>query len=57
MKHAFTLFAVLFLASRISAQTNILSTNPIAEQVMLGNYDPAQYMASNVINHPDSIAA
>lgn len=38
------------------SQTNIISTNPIAEQVMLGNYDPATYMASNVINHPDSIA-
>lgn len=39
------------------AQTNILSTTPLAEQVMLGNYDPAQFMATNMINHPDSIAA
>lgn len=39
------------------SQTNILSTTPLAEQVMLGNYDPAQFMASNVINHPDSITA
>lgn len=52
-------YALLFLLSGIAAnsQTNILSTSPLAEQVMLGNYDPAQFMASNVINHPDSITA
>ncbi len=38
------------------AQTNILSTNPIAEQVMLGNYNPANYQASTLLNLPDTIS-
>lgn len=58
MKQTFTLIIALslFAFSSSSAQTNMLSTNPAAEQVMLGNYDPATYAASTVINHPDSIA-
>ena len=36
-------------------QTNILSTNPIAEQIMLGNYSPSSYISTTVINHHDSI--
>ena len=53
------LYFLFFMSIGFAAhsQTNILSTSPLAEQVMLGNYDPAQFMASNVINHPDSIAA
>ncbi|MEO5641886.1 MAG: M28 family peptidase [Bacteroidia bacterium] len=39
-----------------SAQTNIISTNPLAEQVMLGNYNPATYQASTIRNSPDSIS-
>ncbi len=35
----------------------MLSTNGTAEQVMLGNYTPSTYQASNVIIHPDSIIA
>ncbi|MCC6725832.1 MAG: M28 family peptidase [Saprospiraceae bacterium] len=38
-----------------TAQTNILSTNPIAEQIMLGNYDPAAYQPTVAISHPDDI--
>lgn len=38
------------------AQTNITSTNPLAEQIMLGNYNPSLYMASNVLNRPDTIS-
>lgn len=53
----FYLPLLLLLPAALFSQTNILSTSPLAEQVMLGNYDPAQFMASNVINHPDSIAA
>ncbi|MDF1673078.1 MAG: M28 family peptidase [Vicingaceae bacterium] len=37
------------------SQTNIISTNPIAEQIMLGNYSPSSYPASVLINNPDSI--
>lgn len=48
--------AILVLSfSRSGAQVNIISTNPVAHQVLLGNYDPSQYMPSVVINHPDSI--
>lgn len=46
----------LFFPSFIFAQTNIISTNPAAEQVMLGNYDPATYFATNILNHPDTIS-
>ncbi|MFT5821653.1 MAG: Zn-dependent M28 family amino/carboxypeptidase [Crocinitomix sp.] len=38
-----------------SAQLNIISTNPIAEQVMLGYFDPADYVATEVINAHDDI--
>lgn len=38
------------------AQTNIISTNPLAEQIMLGNYNPSLYIASAVLNHPDTIS-
>ena len=40
----------------VSAQTNIISTNPTAELVMLGNYDPNTYLASTVLMHPDTIS-
>ncbi|MCW5922362.1 MAG: M28 family peptidase [Saprospiraceae bacterium] len=39
------------------AQTNILTTNPLAEQILLGNYDPADYAASTIVNVPSIIAA
>ncbi len=38
-----------------NAQTNTLSTNPVAEAVMLGNYDVADYLAVDVLNHPEQI--
>jgi peptidase M28-like protein len=55
MKKSFTtlLFSLAFIA--IYGQTNMLSTNAVAEEVMLGNYDPAGYMPSTVLNHPDEI--
>src|ERR1019366_3737280 len=57
MRSAFLLFATLIIGSAHSfAQTNIICTNPIAEQVMQGNYDPATYTAPVVISHPDSIS-
>jgi hypothetical protein len=55
MRQVLLSFCILISAT-ISAQTNIISTNPAAEQVMLGNYDPAIYHASTIINHPDSIS-
>ncbi len=37
------------------AQTNILSSNLIAEQVLLGNYNPSVYFAITILNRPDTI--
>src|SRR5688500_14371720 len=39
------------------AQTNIICTSPVAEQVMRGNYNPSQYLATNIINLPVSSTA
>ncbi len=53
----FLIISIVFVTERSSAQgTAFLCTNPAAEQAMLGNYDPAIYAASVVINHPDSIS-
>lgn len=52
----FLLLGFLFAATTLSAQNNILSTDSMAEQVMLGHYNPAQYTASTVLNHPDTIS-
>ena len=49
------LTGLLAMSSFLFSQTNMLSTNPLAEAVMLGNYDPADYMPSTVLNHPDEI--
>ncbi len=37
------------------AQTNIISTNPLAEKIMLGNYNPATYKPIKILNLPDTI--
>lgn len=48
---------LLSLGSFIAqAQSNIISVNPLAGQIMKGNYDPALYMPSVVLNHPDTIS-
>lgn len=46
---------LICISANLFSQTNILSTNPIAEDIMLGNYDPANYTASTVIDQPDAI--
>ncbi|HLP14040.1 MAG TPA: M28 family peptidase [Flavobacteriales bacterium] len=54
-----SLLLVIFAFCTVYAKSqaiNILSTNTTAEQVMLGNYNPATYMASTIICHPDSIS-
>jgi hypothetical protein len=56
MKKAILIQLCILAFLQGNAQTNILSTNPVAEEVMLGNYDPADYMATNVINLPDDIS-
>jgi hypothetical protein len=44
-----------FLTSVSYGQLNIQSTNPIAEQVMLGDFDPSDYAATEVISAHDDI--
>lgn len=50
-------FIMLSYCSYNNAQVNIISTDSVAEQVMLGNYDPSVYLASNILNHPDTISS
>jgi hypothetical protein len=52
----FLLAISICISVALSAQTNIISTNPLAEQIMLGNYNPATYQASTILNHPDTIS-
>jgi hypothetical protein len=51
----FTTLLFSLLSLSLFAQTNILTTNPLAREIMLGNYNPADYAASVVIDHPDDI--
>ena len=48
-------FAVMFFFLHANAQTNIICSNPDANQVMKGNYDPQNFLPGQIINHPDSI--
>ena len=49
------LLSILYYTA--SAQINITSTDTVAAQVMMGNYDPAAYPASTVITAPGTISA
>jgi hypothetical protein len=51
----FFAITILFSVLRANAQSNIISTDSIAEQVMKGNYNPIAFASSNPITHPDSI--
>ena len=53
-KYIFSFLFLLFF-QRVNSQTNILCTNPSAEQVMKGNYNPLIYTPPIIINNPDSI--
>lgn len=59
MKKIIILFGGILLNNLLLAQTpsNILVTNPIAEDVLLGNYNPANYTPSIIINNADTIIA
>lgn len=54
MKH-FALILSCILSVYTFGQTNILTTNPTAGQILQGNYLPANYTATNVINNHNSI--
>lgn len=58
MKRNLTLLALLIILPLwTSAQTNIQTTNPLAGQILLGNYDPDDYAASTSVTDPAVIAA
>jgi hypothetical protein len=46
---------LLWLPVVLPAQSNMSISNPEAEQVIHGNYDPALYTPPVIISHPDSI--
>ncbi len=55
MHKIFTLFLLALTSVAGFSQANMLSTNPVAEDIMLGNYDPANYPVQAGLNHPDII--
>jgi hypothetical protein len=56
MKKLIGIFLGFILSLSIFAQTNLISTNPLAEQIMLGNYNPNNYLPNPVISNPDVIS-
>ncbi len=56
MKSVAIAFITLWAITPLSAQTNLLVTNPEAEAVLLGNFDPANYAPAVVIDDPAAIA-
>jgi hypothetical protein len=54
-KSLFFLLLIISLSFRGLGQTNITLSNPEAQQILNGNYNPANYTPSVIINHPDSI--
>lgn len=55
LKFTYSLFIVL-LTFTLSAQTNFLVTNTLADSVLSGNYNPVDYAAGTVIDDPALIA-
>jgi hypothetical protein len=55
MKTICAFFSALLFSTFLQAQTNIISTNPEAAQVMKGNYDPSAYTLPPVINDKTQI--
>ena len=51
----FLLFIPVIFFFHAQSQTSILSTNPMAEQVMLGNYNPQNYFPAVVIDNPHAV--
>lgn len=48
--------AVLSIPFSSGAQVINICTNPAAQNVLLGTYNPAAYVASTVLNNPDTIS-
>ena len=56
MKKLLLITAAWLMTFSAVSQTNIISTNSIAEDIMLGNYDPATYLATTIISHPTAVS-
>jgi len=56
MKHHLLFILFSGLAFTTLSQTNIQCTNPAAEQVMLGQYNPATYPGSTQLYLPDTLS-
>lgn len=55
MKKVLSILVVCSLLSGVTAQTNILSTSAVAEQVMKGNYDPSKYSSGTISTDPKEV--
>ena len=55
MRKFLLLLFCVYLFNSAQSQTSAFSTNPVAEQVMLGNYTPLNYSPLTLIDNPDSI--
>ena len=47
---------IFFTLKSYGQATAFLCTNPVVEQVMLGNYNPTLYSATQLLNNPDTIS-
>ncbi len=56
MRIIYFLSVSFIISASTKAQTNMMATNPVAEQIMLGSYNPANYVATNVITNPATIS-
>ena len=56
MKNILLVSAIIFSSFHSFSQTNFVCANPLAEKVLLGKYNPSQFKASKVHNHPDTIS-
>ncbi len=56
MKFSYFLTFIVFLpCTHLICQTNIVFTNPITEQLVKGNFNPAVYSSSSPINQHDEV--
>jgi len=58
MKKNHIFLSVLFIligTLSVNGQSNVRVSNPLAQEIMLGNYNPDDYIASEVIDNPDVI--
>lgn len=54
-KSFYIILTIISFGFQCLGQTNITLSNPEAQQILFGNYNPADYTPAVIINHPDSI--